>query len=90
MLSYRKAITSMCLGIISCSLAIIAMICAFFHLFASGIIAAIALVSGIISIVNAASSHHCGRAVAGLVTGIVGTSLNGLLLLANMVIGFFL
>lgn len=89
MLNYRKAITSMCLGIVSCSLAIVTMICAFFHLFASSVIGAIGLALGIISIIFAASSPHCGRAVAGLVTGIVGTSLTGLLILVNMVIGFF-
>ena len=90
MLNIRKAITSMCLGIISCSLSLIGFICIFFHLFFSGCISSIALVLGIISIVFAASSLHCGRAVAGLVTGIIGTSLSGLLLLTNLVIGFFL
>ena len=90
MLSYRKAITSMCLGIISCSFALLAIIIAFFHLFISAIIALIGLTTGILSIIYASSSHHCGRAVAGLVTGIIGTSLSGLTILANMVIGFFL
>lgn len=89
MLNYRKAVTSMCLGIISCSLAIVTIICAFFNLFISSMIGALGLTLGIVSIIFAASSPHCGRAVAGLVTGIVGTSLTGLLILVNMVIGFF-
>lgn len=90
MINYHKAITSMVLGIIACSLSFVAMICAFFHLFFSSVVGAIALASGIVSIVFAASSPHCGRAVAGLVTGIVGTSLAGVLILTNIVISFFL
>lgn len=90
MLDYRKAITSMVLGIIACSLSLVTIICAFFNLFFSSLIGAIALVLGIVSIVFAASSPHCGRAIAGLVTGIVGTSLAGILILTNMVLGFFL
>lgn len=87
--NFSKAIASMSMGIVSCSFAIIAIVLSFFTVLYGGILTGMALALGILAIVFSCSSLHCGRAVAGLVTGIVGSSISGVTLMFLMVICFF-
>lgn len=81
-----KAIASMVLGIVSVSLSVLSAIVIFF-LFVLGIlIGAAAMICGIIAIVLGNRARPLGRAMAGFVLGIIGTSLSG----SIMVIGYSL
>lgn len=90
--SYRSAVASMVLGIVSVSLFLPAVILSFFHWKYSLVFATISLICGIVAIVFGAKAKMikpAGRAIAGFVLGIVGTSISGILINLLMVLCFF-
>ena len=88
-LNTGKAIASMVLGIVSVSFSVFAAIILFFLFVPAMIIATSALTCGILAIVLAGKAKGLGRAIAGLVLGIVGTSLTGCIMIIGIVIFFF-
>ncbi len=87
--SNKKAIASMTLGIISTSLSVVSIVLSFFWLI-SGIGFSIASITcGIIAIIFSNHSLHSGKAVAGLVTGIVGCSIGGIIFIICIVSNLF-
>ena len=84
--SVGKAIASMVLGIVSVSIAVLSAIL-FFFLFPLGVGCGIAsLICGIIAIVLGNKARPLGRAIAGFVLGIAGSSLSGSTILIAYVI----
>ena len=81
----RISIAAMVLGIVSVSLCIPAMIFSFFWILQAIAVAAAALVCGILAIILGVKGRQLksvGRAIAGFVLGIIGTSISGLLVLS--------
>ena len=87
--SKGKSIASMSVGIVASSISVLAMILPFFWIVAGMIAAAIAIVCGIVAIALSNRSMHCGQAVAGLVTGIVGCSIGGIVLTICTILVYF-
>lgn len=88
-MSIGKAIAAMVLGIISVSLSVLSAIVIFF-LFSLGMLIAVsALICGIIAIVLGNKARPLGRAIAGFVLGIVGTSLTGSIMVIGILITMF-
>lgn len=87
--SKGKSIASMSVGIISSSVCVLAMILPFFWIVAGMVAALIAIACGIVAIVLSNRSMHCGQAVAGLVTGIVGCSIGGIVLVICSILVYF-
>ena len=81
----RISIAAMVLGIVSVSLCILAMIFSFFWILQAIAVAAAALICGIHAIILGVKGRQLqsvGRAIAGFVLGIIGTSISGLLVLS--------
>lgn len=87
--SLKKAIVSMTTGIISTSLSVLAIILSFFFLLPGGISALLSISCGIVAIVFSTRSRSYGRAIAGLILGIIGISISAILLLIHAVLVFF-
>ncbi|MBS6179674.1 hypothetical protein MKC91_06285 [[Clostridium] innocuum] len=89
----RTAIASMVLGIVSVSLCVPAILLSFFWWLLGMITALASLTCGILAIVmstRASAISPAGRAVAGLILGIIGTSIAGLLLLCLLLLRIIL
>ena len=85
----RMAVASMVLGIVSVSLCLPAMLFPFFWWILGAMIAAVSLICGILAIIMGARARliqTTGRAVAGFVLGIVGTSIAGLVILVLLIL----
>ena len=78
----RTAIASMVLGIVSVSFCVPAILFSFFRWLPGMLIVLVSLACGILAIVL----RPAGRAIAGLVLGIIGTSISGLLLLCLLLL----
>lgn len=79
----------MTVGIISTSLSVLAIILSFFFLLPGCISAALSIICGIIAIALGSRSLPYGRAVAGLVLGIIGVSISAILGIINIVLVIF-
>ena len=85
----RTAIASMVLGIVSVSFCVPAILFSFFRWLPGMLIVLVSLACGILAIVMGARARvlrPAGRAIAGLVLGIIGTSISGLLLLCLLLL----
>ncbi|RHO19778.1 hypothetical protein [Amedibacterium intestinale] len=82
------AIGSMTTGIVSTSISAVSLIVSFFFLLPGCIGAAISIACGIVAIALSNRSRPMGRAIAGIVLGIVGVSISGILLLINLILIF--
>lgn len=83
----RTAIASMVLGIVSVSFCVPAILFSFFRWLPGMLIVLVSLACGILAIVMGARVlRPAGRAIAGLVLGIIGTSISGLLLLCLLLL----
>lgn len=85
----RTAVASMVLGIVSVSLCLPAMLFPFFWWILGAVISAVSLICGILAIILGARAkliRPAGRAVAGFVLGIVGTSIAGLVILSLLIL----
>lgn len=85
-----KAIASMSVGIVATSISVISMILPFFWILAGILSSITAIICGIVAIVLSNHCLHSGRAIAGLVTGIVGCSIGGIVtIVCVLLICFF-
>ena len=80
----RTAIASMVLGIVSVSFCVPAILFSFFRWLPGMLIVLVSLAP--MTIARARVLRPAGRAIAGLVLGIIGTSISGLLLLCLLLL----
>ncbi len=84
--SNGKTIASMTSGIISTSLSVLSIVLSFFWLIFGITISIISIICGVIAITFSNHSLHSGKAIAGLVTGVVGSSIGSIVFITCLIL----